>query len=211
MSTATRSDGGSVFLQNVSWELYTQLRDDPERDRVRMTYQQGVLELMSPSGPHERINRILERLIGVWCEVHEIPMASFGSTTYRSERRRLGLEPDSCFYFENEAAVRGHEEIDLTIQPPPDLAIEVDISSSSTRRMSIYAGLGVPEVWRTDGEGLWMFHLDESGEYVEIAESQALARLRPEDLTSFLAKRLELDDTTLGRQFRERVLSGENK
>lgn len=201
MTTARATDGDTVVLKNVSWELYGQLRDDPRRGRVRMTYLDGELALMSPSGPHERINRLLEQLVGQWCDVQEIARACFGSTTYRRESHQAGLEPDTCFYLENEPLVRGREDLDLAIDPPPDLAIEVDIASSSEPRMTIYASLGVPEVWQTDGERLTFWELTPAGHYVERSESRALPGLRAEQLVRFLERRQHVDDTTLLREF----------
>jgi Uma2 family endonuclease len=199
-----------VYLRNVSWELYTQLRDDPERDHVYMTYFRGGLELMSPSGPHERMKRILEGLVTAWFEERELPYASFGSTTYRRKDRESGLEPDTCFYIEHETQVRDHENVDLERDPPPDLALEVDIRSSSQGRLPIYAQLGVPEVWRTNGEWLTFYQLDETREYREIPVSEALPGLTPELVLRFLQQRYELDELSLLRGFREAVRSGES-
>ena len=201
LATTTRTDGDRVFLRNVSWDLYTQLRDDPERDRVRMTYDDGVLELMSPSGPHERLNRTLQGLVETWCEVHRIPYANFGSTTYRKQRAKAGLEPDTCFYIQHEAEVRNHEEVDLTRDPPPDLALEVDIRSNSQGRMPIYARLGVPEVWRLGADSLRMYQLTDARKYDEIPSSLALPGLRPEFLLQFLQRRGEIDTGSLMREF----------
>lgn len=200
-------DGDVIHLRNVDWSLYTQLRDDPARARIRMTYLDGELSLMSPSGPHERINRLLERLVCAWCEVHNLPIATFGSTTFRRETQQAGLEPDTCFYLEHEALVRSREEIDLAIDPPPDLAIEVDITSSSEPRMTIYAHLGVPEVWRTDGDSLAFHELQPNGEYRPIPVSRALPGLRAVDLQPFLDRRLEVDETTLLKEFRASIVS----
>ena len=203
MSTAAVRDGERIALRNVSWDLYTQLRDDPERGGIRMTYRRGLLELMSPSGPHERVNRLLESLVAEWCVHHRIPRATFGSTTYRREDRASGLEPDSCFYFENESLVREMEEIDLDVQPPPELAIEVEISHpAGSVRMEIYADLGVKEVWRTNGTWLRMFRLTADGRYSEVTESVALPPLTPDDLMMFLGRRGEMDETSLTLEFR---------
>jgi Uma2 family endonuclease len=203
MSIAEASDGDTIVLRNVSWELYETLRDDPERVRIRMSYLDGELSLMSPSGPHERINRLLEQFVGRWCDVHNIPRACFGSTTYRREAQQAGLEPDTCFYIENEPLVRGREELDLTIDPPPDLAIEVDISSTSEPRMSIYAHLGVPEVWRTDGKRITFWKLSSGDHYIETAGSLSLPGLKADQLLPFLQRRQSVDDTTLLREFVE--------
>lgn len=199
--TATRTDGDRFVLRDVSWERYIDLRDDPTQLRVRMTYFRGVLELMSPSGPHERINRLLEGLLRAWCEAQNIPVAGYGSTTYRREQSEAGLEPDSCFYIEHEAVIRNHEEVDLSIDPPPDLSIEVDIRASSIGRLPIYAALSVPEVWRTNGDWLKIYRLEE-GEYVEVPASVSLPGFSAVQAMKFLARRTEQDETTLIREFR---------
>jgi Uma2 family endonuclease len=201
--TTAQTNGDRVVLRNVSWELYKELRDDPERDRVRMTYYRGVLELMSPSGPHERMNRTLEDLVQAWCEAHEIRYANFGSTTYREEAAKAGLEPDTCYYIQHEAEMRNNEEVDLTRDPPPDLALEVDFRSSSKGRMPIYAALGVPEVWRLNADSLRMYRLTEAGVYEEIASSLALPGLHPDLLMRFLQRRGEIDTMSLRREFRD--------
>ncbi|MBX3449915.1 MAG: Uma2 family endonuclease [Planctomycetaceae bacterium] len=127
---------------------------------------------------------------------------------HRREDLQSGLEPDACFYIEHEADVRDHEEIDLAIHPPPDLVLEVEISRSTAGRLAIYAEMGVPEVWRTDGDVLRMCRLDEEGTYREVRESQALPGLKPDDLRRFLALRTEVDESTLTIQFREWMSGG---
>jgi Uma2 family endonuclease len=200
-ATATRTDGDRFVLSNVSWERYTALRDDPTQLRVRMTYFHGVLELMSPSGPHERISRILEKLVSIWCEVHELPILEFGSTTYRREDRSAGLEPDSCLYIQSVSLIGAKEDLELAIDPPPDLAIEVDIASSSVGCLPVYAAFGVPEVWRTNGDWLRVYRLV-SGRYEEVAESDALRDLPLADLVEFIRRRAESNSLDYIHEFR---------
>jgi len=200
-TTTPRTDGDRFVLRDVSWERYVALRDDPSQMRVRMTYFHGVLELMSPSGPHERINRLLEHFLFAWCEVQSIPVASYGSTTYRHEMQEAGLEPDSCYYIEHEAEMRNREEVDLRIDPPPDLAIEVDIRAKSVGRLPIYAALGVPEVWRTNGEWLKLYLLVD-GAYAEADSSRVLPEFPLNSVLERLARRTEEDEITLIREFR---------
>lgn len=203
MSTATnpRTDGDRFVMRDVSWERYVDLRDDPTQLRVKMTYFRGVLELMSPPGPHERINRVLERLIDAWCEIHGIPSKAFGSTTYRRQDHAAGLEPDSCYYIQSAELLGAIEELDLTIDPPPDLAIEVDITSSSSGRLPMYAALGVPEVWRTNGEWLRVYHLV-GNEYREASESEALPGLPIGDFMDFIRRRNDTNSLQFIREFR---------
>lgn len=203
MSTAAtaKTDGDRFVLRDVSWDRYIALRDDPTQDHVKMTYFRGVLELMSPSGPHERINRLLEHLIVTWCLVREIPVSTYGSTTYRRQKNAVGLEPDSCFYVQNAALLGGKSEIDLTVDPPPDLAVEVDLTSSSLDRLPIYAALGVPEVWRTDGDWFQIYRL--AGErYQEVPHSEVFSSLPISGFLAFLRRSSEWDVTALIREFR---------
>jgi Uma2 family endonuclease len=200
-TTAARTDGDRFVLRDVSWERYVSLRDDPTQYRVKMTYFRGVLELMSPSGPHETIKRVLEQLIEVWCDVHDIPYKAFGSTTYRREDQAAGLEPDSCYYIQGVDAIGERVDLDLMVDPPPDLAIEVDISSRSSRRLPIYAALGVPEVWRTNGEWLHMYQLVGGG-YLEIEESESLPGLMRCELVDFLRRSNHTHNLQFTREFR---------
>lgn len=203
MSTATtaKTDGDRFVLRDVSWDRYIALRDDPAQMRVRMIYFQGVLELMSPSGPHEQIKRLLERLIDAWCDVHEIPAIPYGSTSYRKQKNAVGLEPDSCYYVQNAVRLGGKSEIDLLVDPPPDLAVEVDLTSSSLDRLPIYAALGVPEVWRTDGDWFQIYRLA-GDRYLEVPHSEVVYTLPISGFVTFLQRSNEWDVTALIREFR---------
>src|SRR5437870_8588224 len=114
---------------------------------------------MAPTFNHERCKRKVGRVIETLAEETNRPIVSGGSTTFRREDLERGLEPDDCFYLANVAAILGKEEIDLRFDPPPDLALEIEISRSSLDRMSIYAALGVPELWRFNGQHLQVFIL----------------------------------------------------
>jgi len=135
-------------------------------------------------------------------EVLAIPISSAGSTTLKAEWEERGLEADESYYIANESRVRGRDEIDLRVDPPPDLAIEVDISSSSLDQLSIYADLGVPEVWLYDGSLLKVHQLQSDGKYVQQARSPAFPFLPLEEIERFLARRNDTDETTWIRSFR---------
>jgi len=117
-----------------------------------LTYDRGTLEIMSPLAIHERLNRQLELLLPIIAEATGADLSSLGSTTFSREDLQRGFEPDSCFYVQNEAMVRGKARIDLHVDPPPDLVFEVDITHSTLDKLAIYAQIGVPEVWRYNGE-----------------------------------------------------------
>jgi Uma2 family endonuclease len=190
-----------VVLRNVSWETYERLLTDHENSSVpHFTYDRGVLEIMSPLPEHEKYNRTIALAVEVLAEEMGIDVDDLGSTTFRRRDLQRGFEPDSCFYIQNEERIRGKARIDLTVDPPPDLVI--DITSPSLNKFPIYARLGVPEVWRYDGERLDIFEL-ESGEYVERAESIALSSLTSDVLSRFVREGLTLGRRDWMRKVRE--------
>ncbi|HUG92964.1 MAG TPA: Uma2 family endonuclease [Planctomycetaceae bacterium] len=194
-----------ILLVDVSWQAYEELRAVPQTRRLRMTYDRGELELMSPSKRHERLGYVLGRFIDVLTEELNVPMQGCRSTTFKRSDLSRGLEADNCYYIANEALVREREEIDLSVDPPPDLSVEIDISSSSIDRMSIYAALRVPEVWRHDSESLKFFSLNEGGQYLEIERSIAFPQITPDMLLEFLDHLYLMDETSLIREFRQWV------
>jgi Uma2 family endonuclease len=197
-----RQRGQQLLLSNVDWETYSRLlRVFAERPSLRLTYDHGALEIMSPLLEHDNDARFLHDLVVVLCEELNFPRKCGGSTTFRRRRRRRGLEPDDCFWIANEARVRGLRRIDLRRHPPPDLTIEVDLTRSSLDRMAIYAALGVPEVWRIDSQGL-SFHGLQGGTYAPLSHSLSFPLVTPADLTGFLQLRAQTDETSLVIQFR---------
>lgn len=190
------------FLPGVSWQFYEACLAEIGDRPIRLSYHRGNLEMMSPSREHERCKRLLGRMIEVLTEELDVPMQSSGSTTWRREHLDSGLEPDECYYIQNEPRVRGRDELDLAVDPPPDLAVEVEISRCAVDRMAIYAGLGVPEVWRYDGARLRVCQLDENQQYQTRRRSVALPFLPPEEVERFLARRNDTDETTWVRSFR---------
>ena len=193
-----------LTLYDMSWEGYEALLMLLGDRPIRVTYNQGVLELRILSYRHERYKKILGRLLETLTEELEVPIAGGGSTTFRRQNLERGLEPDECFYIQNEPLVRGKQSIDLRQDPPPDLAIEVDITSSSINRMAIYAALGVPEAWRFDGE-LLTFHQRSGDAYRVVEVSPTFPQVRSVDLIGFIELAETTDDTTVFRQFRRWV------
>jgi Uma2 family endonuclease len=194
-----------VVLNSVSWSTFESLLAETDHRGTRFTYDRGCLEIMSPSDKHERLKTLLGHVVEMTAVEWNIPIRSGGSTTLKSELKQRGLEPDECYYVANEASVRGCDEIDLMISPPPDLAIEVDISSSSLDQLRIYADLGVPEVWLYDGATLKVYQLRKEGEYTPQPRSPSFPFLPIEEVERFLACRNETDETTWIRSFREWV------
>jgi Uma2 family endonuclease len=141
-------------------------------------------------------------LVETLTEELNIPLQSGGSTTFDREDLDRALEPDECYYLKNEPAVRDKDEIDLSVDPPPDLAVEIDISRSSLNRMGIYAAMGVPEVWRYDGETLRVYLRQADGTCLESERSQNFPFLPLASVAAFLKRRYEMNETQLVRAFR---------
>jgi Uma2 family endonuclease len=207
MSLAIPSTASSpAVLHGIDWRLYTRLLRAFEGRRFHLTYDRGVLEIMSPLWEHEGAAYFLGRFIDVLTEELNLPCRAGRSVTLRRRRKRRGLEPDNCYWIATAPRMQGKRHLDLRVDPPPDLAVEVDVTSSSLDRMSIYAALGVPEVWRLGAAGL-AFHVLESGAYQVRPHSLAFPQLAPGDLGGFLAQLGQTDDTALMRQFRNWVRS----
>jgi Uma2 family endonuclease len=200
--TRTPTSQRLVFT-GVSWQEYGRfLRAFAGRRGVRLTYDRGVLEIMSPLHEHETDVDFLGQLAVALTEEMGLTRKAGGSTTFRRRKRRRGLEPDRCYWIASEPLVRGKRDINLRKDPPPDLAIEVDVTSSSLDRMAIYASLGIPEVWRMDDAGLTFHVLGPDGKYAPSPRSKSFPPVAPADLTRFLAMRAQLDENAVVQQFR---------
>lgn len=205
VAPADRGRADHIIIRNANWRLYRSFVEEIGDGNVRVTYSKGVMEIMSPLPEHERIKKLIGRLLELMTFELDIPVASFGSTTYSDEAIDKGLEPDECYYIEHEAHVRGKNRIDLKVDPPPDLAVEVDISYRALKRNAIYAGLGVPEVW-THADGRTTCEvLGAEGTYATVEFSRSFPFLRVAELDRFLAMIPAVDENTMLRAFREWV------
>jgi Uma2 family endonuclease len=191
-----------LVLYDVTWRDYLRLGRLFGGRRLRMTYDRGTLEIMTLSPRHERWKYILNRLVGVLAEELHIRTIGFGSMTCKRRKKRRGLEPDDCYWVANAAAIRGRLDIDLRVDPPPDLAIEIDVTSSSLDRMGIYRALAVVEVWRFDANTLTFSQLRPDGHYALIPTSVAFPGLSAADLMPFLTLAGEQDDQEILQAFR---------
>jgi Uma2 family endonuclease len=194
------------LLYGVSWHTYTRLlRIFTDRPGVRLTYDRESLEIMTLTHEHESYSEILTRLVYALTEELNVPVKGGGSTTFRRRRRKRGLEPDSCWWIANEPKVRGKTAINLAKDPPPDLALEIDITHSSIDRLSIYAALGIPEVWQLEKKTLVCHLLSSDGRYTRSVTSRAFPNLVVADVSGFLALLGQVDENGIVRQFREWV------
>lgn len=177
-----------MTFHGVSWEEYEQLLDQlGEASGLRISYGDGRLQVMTLSSEHENYVRFIESLITVIRLRLRINIRSFGSATMKHKKRKKGNEPDACFYIQTAAVIGNRIKIDFSTDPPPDVAVEVDIHHDSQSKSSIYAALGVPEIWRFDGQKL-SIHLLHGKDYVEAPQSQALPILTSQALTEFLIR-----------------------
>jgi Uma2 family endonuclease len=205
MATVLAPPEQKVILRNVSWETYERLLDERGDDSVpRFSFDRGDLEIMSPSREHEEYKYALARIVDVVTEELGINERGLGSTTFKREDVGRGFEPDACFYIQSVARLRGRCELDLRVDPPPDLIIEIDVTTDSMKKLGIYATLGVPEVWRYDGTILTILAL-ESGCYVERDASLALPILTPAVLMELIEEHASLDSIPWIRKLRRWV------
>jgi Uma2 family endonuclease len=205
MATATFQPLRQIVLHNISWSTYEGILGDVQDRAIHLTYDRGDLEIMSPSDEHERMKRLVGRMIETLTEVRGIPIRSAGSTTFKKQLLKRGLEPDECYYIANEARMRGRDTIDLDRDPPPDLAVEIDITRSSLNRMDIYAALGVPEIWRCEDARIVIHILQDDGTYSKGVASLSFPDLSLAQFNGHLARRNDTDETSWIREFRQRI------
>jgi len=189
-------------MENIHWETYVDLSEQRRGSVPRMTYDEGVLELMSPRRQHEGIGRLLGRMVETWTEVYDIEIQSVASTTFKRKDLAKGFEADESYYIEHAEQIRVKEEVDLLVDSPPDLVIEIEITTSAIQKLKLFQAMGISEVWRHDGDRLWMSRLQD-GSYVDIAESVCLKGFTIPTAESLLAKRFDHGETALIRSFRE--------
>src|SRR6185437_2114826 len=195
-----------VLIRDVSWDLYQHMLREIGDGHVRLTYDEGRLEIMSPSGLHENVKKVLGRLAEACGEEIGVAVEGFGSVTLDREDLHKGLEPDECYYIANAAKVIGRDKLDMTVDPPPDLAIEVDISPPSVLRQPVYAALGVPEIWRFDGRIVTaLIRVDDTGGpgYVPAEKSLAFPNLSMAEVNRLLQIGLKFGQTAAVKALRE--------
>lgn len=158
--------GQKLLLNKINWSEFEQILQELGEHRcAKIAYSHQTLEIMTPLPEHESNKEIIGDLIKVLLEELEIEFYPLGSTTFKNQLMQFGIEPDNCFYIENEAKIRGKNRLDLTVDPPPDLALEIDLTSRT--HPEIYAQLGVPELWQFDQETL-KIQILEKGEYKSV-------------------------------------------
>jgi Uma2 family endonuclease len=181
-------EGATLRLASVSWDEYEELLSElGDRAGLRVSYDEGRLQIVSPSALHEFYKDSIFSLARLVAEVTNTPLETRGSTTYRRRRKAKGAEPDTSFYVQHATHMIGKGRIDLETDPPPDVVVGIDLSNESLSKFPIYAALGVPEIWLYDGQQARFYHLAEQ-RYQEIPHSLAFPVLTNAALTDFLAQ-----------------------
>lgn len=200
-------NGATLVVPQVSWDDYEFLLDELGERHLRVTYDCGTLEIMSPLGDHEAYARFFDAIVVESCDASNLEVEPLGGTTWKRRALGKGAEGDSCYYIRNARRIIGKLKIDLESDPPPDIVVEIDTTSHSLKKLSIYAALLVPEVWRYDGKNVHIYELT-GGEYVEIQASHILPNLTGATLSEFIAL-MKIEGYTAARKaFRRRILSG---
>jgi Uma2 family endonuclease len=175
-----------LIFHNVSWEDYEELLAQVGEARgLRISFNDGTLKVMTLSAEHEKYAIFINRLVSAISFRLQINVLFFGSATMRKRKKTKGNEPDACFYVQTAAVIGNRIVLDFAVDPPPDVVVEVDIHHDSRDNYPIYAGLGVPEIWRYDGQQMTIYHLQEA-DYVIAEGSQALPMLSSRVLGEYL-------------------------
>jgi Uma2 family endonuclease len=195
-------EGGTLTLRDVSQEDYAQLLAElGDSNRVRVSYYQGRLEVMIPSPIHEIFKELISDIGRITADLTGVDLEKLGSTTFTPGTFGAGAEPDTCFYVQNAARIIGKRKIDLSVDPPPDVAVEIDISSDSSDKLAIYQSLRVPEVWIYNGVRMRIHFLTDQG-YVDAPNSLAFPLLTADALTEALEKSKTKGQSAALRSFR---------
>lgn len=208
--------GQYIHISDVSWDGYQRLLDwrDENRKGARLTYDNGELQIMVVTNPHERLRKVLAMLVEAWLAETDGEFVPSGQLTHQRKDLKKGFEPDECYYIQNWKKVTGTRQIDFMKDPPPDLMIEVEYSRKVKGRLPIIAAFKIPEVWRYDGEQLVILQLQpRKGEYVEVEHSRAIPDFPFDDAPRFLEMAVSghVSYAEIDRHFRKWVRSHVSK
>lgn len=207
MSTVDRIHSESesrTVLENVAWDTYSALADQRRGSVPRMTYDNGVLEMMSPKREHENIGRLIGRMVETYSERKDIEIISVASVTVKRSDLSKAFEADESYYITHATQLLPKIELDFGVDPPPDLVIEIELTSSAIKKMQLFAAMNILEVWRHDGESLQMYRW-EDGNYHLIESSLQLPGLTSHRINETLALRDSIGETKLIQRFRNSI------
>jgi Uma2 family endonuclease len=200
MSTVSTFAEYRVLIDGVSWQTYSALVDESEHASGRMSYDEGTLEIMCPAMPHESSKSLIGRMIEMYTFIRRIDIRTSASTTFRRSDLKRGFEAAEAYYVQHAELIRGKQEIDLSIDPPPDLVVEVDITRSALNKLQMFASMGIPEVWRYDGMVLSIGFL-QSDRYSETEVSHVLPGFPVALASELLSQQFDVSETQLIRKF----------
>jgi Uma2 family endonuclease len=187
-SQTRRIPDNRVTIYGVTWKEYLGLLRTFAERRLRITYDEGTLEIMTLTEEHEWLTHIWGMLVMTLAVELRQPIRGYRSMTFKRKSKDKGLEPDECYWIQNESKVRGKQRFDFDKVSPPDLVLEIDITSSSIDRIDMYEKMAVPEVWHWDTKELSVLLLDENGHYAKQAKGRAFPGLTIADLLPFVEK-----------------------
>ncbi len=195
--------GATLRLPCVGWEEYEALLSElTDRPGLRVSYDAGRVEIASALAEQEGYKDFVLGLARIMSEEAGVMLESRGSATHRQQRLAKGAEPDTSFYVQNAARIIGQRTIDLAVDPPPDVIVEIDTTNESLSKFNIYAALGVPEIWRYDGQQAFIYQLTEQA-YAATDASRAFPALTASALTEFIAQSKTQGQTTALAAFRQ--------
>jgi Uma2 family endonuclease len=203
-----------MVFHNIRWETFEKFLDDLGETHLRAAYIDGALEFMTISFEHDSFGEWIGRLIFFVALELGVPIRSGGSTTLKESLQEVALEPDRSFWIKHHQHMRNKKRWNSRTDPPPDLAVEIDITASWLDRLGIYAALKVPEVWRFDGKNLRVLILGADGEYKERSKSAAFPALPMDGFVRFVTRVETCDELELFREFtswlRDKVVAKRN-
>ncbi|TAD79576.1 MAG: Uma2 family endonuclease [Oscillatoriales cyanobacterium] len=201
----TIPSGSYILLRDIDWSEFERILEGlKHQPGHRIAYEDGFLEIMTPLPEHEHFKELLSDAIKEVADSLDLDYASYGSTTWRSRFKQAGIEPDNCFYIKNEVMIRGKLEFDLSVDPPPDLALEIDLTSPSLDRFPIYARLGIPEIWRYAKGELQVYEL-QGDHYQARSTSLAFPQLPVSELPTVLERSRSSGQRAMRRAVRDWV------
>jgi len=191
-----------LILRDLKWEDYLAIAESLAHRRFRISYSDNEMEILSHSFVHEVWAALLDDLLTVLVAEFDFPMIGLRSTTWTREDLEMAVEPDNCYYLTNAPRILGKTSIDLSVDPPPDLCIELEIGHCSEKKLAIYAAMGVPEVWRCDTEKTTAHQLTADGEYEVTPHSRYFPQMPMNEFVRFINMRDRLFDNQIVEAFR---------
>ncbi len=195
----------SVLIDDVSWELYELASNEMCHGATRMVYDNGRLEIMTVGGKHEMVKTAAARVLEYMAVEFDWDVNGLGNVTLRRRDLLVGLEPDECYYIVSQMPPIHDGELDIRNYPPPDLAIEVEVTRSSIDKISIYKRLGVREIWRWAGDRFLVQERDPDGNYHDRADSALLPALDLSMLAEFTLRAINEGQPAALRALRQRI------